>query len=114
MHRSNTLEAPDGTIRRPGRSGYAQLGELVDTREVPAYQVTISAKLGAWALEVGVMADLPVPVLLGCDWPGFDQLLASMIRIDGKAVRDKRRRRTWGRRPVLMAPETEREGECTS
>ncbi|KAL0199597.1 hypothetical protein M9458_002784, partial [Cirrhinus mrigala] len=37
----------------------------------------ISAAPGAWWVEVGLMKDLPVPVLLGRDWPGFDCLLAT-------------------------------------
>ncbi|KAI2644739.1 Gypsy retrotransposon integrase-like protein 1 [Labeo rohita] len=48
-----------------------------DTRQVPARRVTISAAPGAWPVEAGLMKDLPVPVLLGRDWPGFDHLLAA-------------------------------------
>ncbi len=47
-----------------------------DTRQVPTRRVTISAAPGSWPIEVGLMKDLPVPVLLGRDWPGFDRLLA--------------------------------------
>ncbi|XP_058646974.1 uncharacterized protein LOC131549143 [Onychostoma macrolepis] len=46
-----------------------------DTRQVPARRVTIAAAPGAWPVEVGLMKDLPVPVLLGRNWPGFDRLL---------------------------------------
>ncbi len=45
-----------------------------ETRHVPVRRVTISAAPAAWPVEVGVLKDLPVPVLLGRDWPGFDRL----------------------------------------
>ncbi len=48
-----------------------------DMRHVPARRVTISAALGTWPVELVVVKDLPVPVLLGMDWPGFDCLLAT-------------------------------------
>lgn len=44
-----------------------------DTRYVPAQTVSISAAPGTWLVEVGVLFDLPL--LLGRDWPGLDQLL---------------------------------------
>ncbi|KAL1252714.1 hypothetical protein QQF64_017407 [Cirrhinus molitorella] len=46
-----------------------------DTRHVPARRVTITAAAGSWPVELGIIEDLPVPLLLGKDWPGFDQLL---------------------------------------
>ncbi|KAI2655868.1 Retrovirus-related Pol polyprotein [Labeo rohita] len=48
-----------------------------DTRQVPACRVTIAAKVGSWPVDVGIVKDLPVPVLLGRDWPGLDSLLTS-------------------------------------
>uniref|UniRef100_A0A9J7YXD3 Retropepsins domain-containing protein n=1 Tax=Cyprinus carpio carpio TaxID=630221 RepID=A0A9J7YXD3_CYPCA len=36
-----------------------------DTRQVPARRVTITATPGSWPVEVGILKDLPVPVLLG-------------------------------------------------
>ncbi|KAL0186186.1 hypothetical protein M9458_017856, partial [Cirrhinus mrigala] len=45
-----------------------------DTRQVPACRVTIAAKVGSWPVDVGIVKDLPVPVLLGRDWPGLDSL----------------------------------------
>lgn len=38
-----------------------------DTRQVPVRRVTISAAPGTWPIEVGIVKDLPVPVLLGRD-----------------------------------------------
>ncbi len=42
-----------------------------DTRNVPTRWITVTASPGTWPLEVGVVKDLPVPVLLGRDWRGF-------------------------------------------
>ncbi|MGL5935317.1 MAG: retropepsin-like aspartic protease, partial [Cetobacterium sp.] len=39
-----------------------------DTRQVPARRVTIAAASGSWAVDVGILKDLPVPVLIGRDW----------------------------------------------
>ncbi|XP_058623918.1 uncharacterized protein LOC131534852 [Onychostoma macrolepis] len=38
-----------------------------DTRQVPTRRVTISTALGSWPVEVGIMKDLPIPVLIGRD-----------------------------------------------
>ncbi len=62
------------------------------SRQVPARRVTISAVSGTWPMEVGVMKDLPVPVLIGKDWPGFDRLLAMMTQ-PASPRRDRRRRK---------------------
>ncbi|KAL0154738.1 hypothetical protein M9458_049001, partial [Cirrhinus mrigala] len=48
-----------------------------DTRRVHARRVTTSATPRAWPVKVGLMKDLPVPVLLGRGRPGFDCLLAA-------------------------------------
>ncbi len=79
-----------------------------DTRQVPAHRVTISAVTGTWPVEVGVVKDLPVPVLIGRDWPGFDRLLATTTQ-PASPRRDRRRRKpTKGPRqhPVLWAPDS--------
>ncbi len=39
-----------------------------DTRQVPTRRVTISTTPGTWPVEVGVVKDLPVPMLIGRDW----------------------------------------------
>ncbi|KAI7813969.1 hypothetical protein IRJ41_005290 [Triplophysa rosa] len=84
-----------------------------DTRNVPACQVSVAAGPGTWTLEIGIVDDLPVPMLLGRDWPGFDQLLASAVRTasHGGRQRKPRPRRERNSRPVLMATESEREGD---
>ncbi len=48
-----------------------------DMPQVLAQRVNISAPHGAWPVKVGIVTDLPVPVLPGRDWPGFDHLLAA-------------------------------------
>uniref|UniRef100_A0A9J7Z5P0 Gypsy retrotransposon integrase-like protein 1 n=1 Tax=Cyprinus carpio carpio TaxID=630221 RepID=A0A9J7Z5P0_CYPCA len=67
-----------------------------DTRQVPARRVTISAAPGSWPVEVGIMRDLPVPVLLGRDWPGFEALLAAATQpaSPGGARRGRRTQHT--------------------
>ncbi|XP_057184404.1 uncharacterized protein LOC130550897 isoform X2 [Triplophysa rosa] len=78
-----------------------------DTREVAGRRVTISAKPGTWQFEVGVVPDLPVAVLLGRNWSGFNRLMAMTVQPHNGRARE--RRRTPGPRPVLMATEDERE-----
>ncbi len=87
-----------------------------DTRQVPARKVTISAGPGTWPIEVGVMKNLPVPVLIGRDWPGFDLLLATTTQ-PASPPQDRRRRRPRKgpcQRPVLLASDSGREGESPS
>ncbi|KAL1250905.1 hypothetical protein QQF64_018701 [Cirrhinus molitorella] len=87
-----------------------------DTFQVPARRVTISASPGAWAVEVGVVKDLPVPVLLGRDWPGLDRLLAAASQPVSAAGGRRRRPRPkkTGRRRVLMASDHPQSGESPS
>ncbi len=68
-----------------------------DTQHIPAWRVTISAAPGTWPVEVGVVKDLPVPILHGKDWPGFDRLLAAAVQI--VSPRGSR----WRKRPVRGA-----------
>ncbi len=87
-----------------------------DTQQVPARRMTISAVTGTWPVEVGVVKDLPVPVLIGRDWPVFDRLLA-MTTQPASPRRDRRRRKpTKGprQRPVLLASDSRRDGESPS
>ncbi|XP_067303559.1 uncharacterized protein [Pseudorasbora parva] len=86
-----------------------------DTREVPARRVSIEAGPGTWAIEVGIVKDLPVPVLLGRDWPGFDRLLTAATQpVSQPGSRPKRRTaRRPRRRPVLLASDSPRDGEST-
>ncbi len=38
------------------------------------------ANPGTWQVELGILKDRPVPVLLGRDWPGFEELLAMSVQ----------------------------------
>ncbi|XP_073707405.1 uncharacterized protein gabrb3 isoform X2 [Garra rufa] len=51
-----------------------------DTRQVPTSLLTFRRDGKAWTLEVGVVSDLPVPLLLGRDWPGLEAALAEAAR----------------------------------
>nr|XP_055032771.1 uncharacterized protein LOC129421341 [Misgurnus anguillicaudatus] len=84
-----------------------------DTRDVPARRVTIAAPPGAWPVDVGLVKDLPVPVLLGRDWPGFDRLLAAITQPVSSAGNRPVRRTTKRprRRPVLLASDSPKDGE---
>uniref|UniRef100_A0A8C1NT83 Gypsy retrotransposon integrase-like protein 1 n=2 Tax=Cyprinus carpio TaxID=7962 RepID=A0A8C1NT83_CYPCA len=84
-----------------------------DTREVPARRVTITASVGTWPIDVGLVRDLPVPVLLGRDWPGFDRLLAAATQPASPAGNRPSRKphRKAPRRPVLLASDSPRDGE---
>uniref|UniRef100_A0A9J7X964 Gypsy retrotransposon integrase-like protein 1 n=1 Tax=Cyprinus carpio carpio TaxID=630221 RepID=A0A9J7X964_CYPCA len=91
-----------------GMRNLRTVGELVEAVEL-AEMTT-----GTWPLEVGVVRDLPVPVLLGRDWPGFDQLLTQVTRPASPAGnRQKRKNVSRGprRRPVLLASDSARDGE---
>ncbi|KAL0199491.1 hypothetical protein M9458_008031, partial [Cirrhinus mrigala] len=84
-----------------------------DTRQVPACRVTISAKVGSWPVDVGIVKDLPVPVLLGRDWPGLDSLLTS----HAASQKGSRRGRKPARRrhlPALATADSGRDGESPS
>ncbi|KAL0148818.1 hypothetical protein M9458_055827 [Cirrhinus mrigala] len=47
-----------------------------DTRQVHTNLLTFHKGRDTWTLEVGVLKDLPGPLLLGRDWPGFEAALA--------------------------------------
>ncbi|XP_026146496.1 uncharacterized protein LOC113120717 [Carassius auratus] len=87
-----------------------------DTRRVPTRRVAITAAPGTWSLEVGIVKDLPVPVLLGRDWPGFDRLLAAAAQPASSTGNRRRRRPEKGppRHPVLLTSDSPREGEPPS
>ncbi|KAL0148421.1 hypothetical protein M9458_056231 [Cirrhinus mrigala] len=84
-----------------------------DTRQVPARRVTISAANGAWPVEAGLIKDLPVAVLLGRNWPGFDRLLAAVTQPASLRGDRRRRRRPQGprRRPALLASDSGRDAQ---
>ncbi|XP_050984340.1 uncharacterized protein LOC127176618 isoform X2 [Labeo rohita] len=87
-----------------------------ETRQVPARRVTVSAAPGSWPLEVGLVKDLPVPVILGRDWPGFDRLLASTTQpVSPRGSRPRGKARRGPRpRPALLASDSARDGESPS
>ncbi len=87
-----------------------------DTRQVPARRVTISAAPGSWPVEVGIMKDLPVPILLGRDWPGFEALLTAATQPASPrgGRRGRRAAKKPCRRPVLLASDSGRGGESPS
>lgn len=70
------------------------------TRYVPAHTVTITSSSGSLSVQVGIMKDLPIPLLLGRDWPRFQALLPPP-------------RPQWKARAktALLATESEIEGE---
>ncbi|XP_053539534.1 uncharacterized protein LOC124628632 [Ictalurus punctatus] len=76
-----------------------------DTREVPSAEVQIRSEASTWPLQVGIIPELPVPLLLGRDWPGF--------RVVPRAESWRPRRRGKGipTRPAYLAQD---DGEATS
>ncbi|KAL0184751.1 hypothetical protein M9458_020447, partial [Cirrhinus mrigala] len=87
-----------------------------DTKDVPARRVSIATAVGSWPVEVGVVKDLPVPVLLGRDWPGFDQLLAAATQPASRTPprRPQRAGRGARRQPVSLTSDSGRDGESPS
>ncbi|KAL1277196.1 hypothetical protein QQF64_023869 [Cirrhinus molitorella] len=88
-----------------------------DTRYVPARRVNIRAAEESWPVEVGVVRDLPVPVLLGRDWPGLEKSLALVSQ---PANTRRRRHRRWrlsrgqGHRMAFLTMDSGRDGEPPS
>ncbi|KAL0159413.1 hypothetical protein M9458_043138, partial [Cirrhinus mrigala] len=66
-----------------------------------------------WLLDVGVVKDLPVPVLLGRDWPGLDCLLTSQPASQ-KGSRRSRKPARRRRLPALATADSGRDGESPS
>ncbi len=62
------------------------------------------------------MRDLPVPVLIGRDWPGFDRLLASLTQpaSPGRGRRKRAPTKRHHQRPILLASDSGRDGESPS
>ncbi len=88
-----------------------------DTRNVPTRWITVTASPGTWPLEVGVVKDLPVPVLLGRDWPGFLELLAEVTQ-PASLAGNRRKKKKYSRGPrrhtALLASDSTRGGESPS
>ncbi|KAI2653740.1 Retrovirus-related Pol polyprotein [Labeo rohita] len=83
-----------------------------DTRQVPACRVNITSTVGSWPVEVGIVKYLPIPVLLGRDWPGLDCLLTSQ---PARKKGNRRTRKPARRRiPALATADSGRDGESPS
>ncbi|XP_058623248.1 uncharacterized protein LOC131534412 [Onychostoma macrolepis] len=87
-----------------------------DTREVPVRRLTIAATPGSWPVDVGLVKDLPVAVLLGRDWPGFEALLRATTQpaCPNGGRRRRRAAKKPSGRPVLLASDSGRDGESPS
>lgn len=94
---------------KPGRAVLPITCVHGDTRYVPAHTVTISAVPGSWTMQVGVLKDLPVPLLLVQDWSGLDRLLWPQPSSEQPTTR--RPPRKVCSHPVYLATESDREGE---
>ncbi len=119
LYSGSAVSLVQSTVVHPRRGTKACLSITCvhgDTRQVPARRVTITAASGSWPVEVGIIKDLPVPVLIGRDWPGFDRLLtAAMQPVSPAGNRRKRRsHRRPRRRPILLASDSTRDGESLS
>nr|XP_040038942.1 uncharacterized protein LOC120822984 [Gasterosteus aculeatus aculeatus] len=64
-------------------------------------------------MDVGLVKDLPVPVLIGRDWPGLDRLLAANVPFASprRAHLQRRPGKRTRHRPVLLASDSGRDGE---
>lgn len=59
-----------------------------DAWEVPATKVWVGSSRSKWPLLIGLVPKIPVPLLIGKDWPGFPmELLATPKKKDGKPSR---------------------------
>ncbi|XP_073787852.1 uncharacterized protein [Danio rerio] len=85
-----------------------------DTRHVPSQKVTMATKSGSWRIEVGVVPDLPVPLLLGRDWPGFDDLLTHHQARSACTKKNSKGRAQRDRQSALMATESDRGADSSS
>lgn len=76
----------------------------------PQHRVVLAAEPSSWRLEVGVIRELPVPLLLGTDCPELDQQFApstaASTRSKGRQLKPRP-----SLLPALLAAESEREGE---
>ncbi len=107
-----TLPSPP----RFGQRGQPSAADSVSPRPSYARRVTISAAPGSWSVEVGIVKDLPVRVLLGRDWPGFDRLLAATTQPVSPTGNRRRQKLNRGPRwrPILLASDSARDGESPS
>ncbi|XP_073699461.1 uncharacterized protein [Garra rufa] len=83
-----------------------------DTRQVFTNLLTFHKGRKAWTLEVGVLKDLPVPLLLGRDWPGLEAALAETTQPARPRRRLRRQPSRGSESPhSLLTTDSGREGE---
>ncbi|KAI2647663.1 Retrovirus-related Pol polyprotein [Labeo rohita] len=114
----STISLAQAAILQPHQNSKALLPITCvhgDTRHVPARHVNIAAATGSWPVELGIIEDLPVPLLLGRDWPGFDQLLRCSTQ-PARSTGSRQQRRVGRKppRPALLASDSGRDGESPS
>lgn len=67
-----TLAQPSILGQGPRKTGTLLVSCMYgDDREVPVAQVRVSTTAREWPFRVRLIPGLPVPLLLGQDWPGF-------------------------------------------
>ncbi|KAI2667014.1 hypothetical protein H4Q32_029352 [Labeo rohita] len=107
VHREPPRGAPRAEVKINGRAALALLDSGSSSNHLRC--------AGAWPVEVGILKELPVPVLLGRDWPGFEQLLLATTQPASQAgSRRDRRNKRHPRRPALLASDSGRDGESPS
>ncbi|XP_035287492.1 uncharacterized protein LOC118234816 [Anguilla anguilla] len=62
-----------------------------DVHQVPAVGLDVQSDRGCWAVTAGLVPELPVPLLLGRNYPGFDALYqaARTVQRGGRRARRK-------------------------
>lgn len=80
-----------------------------DVREVPTAKIKIQSQSGKWPLHIGLIPELPVPLLLGRDWPGLPHAPSRTT------IRAKRwQRKSTATTRVQQACMAQGEGDTTS
>ncbi len=101
------------TVVRPRQEQKMALPITFFHSDARCIHVHTSAEPRTWSVEVSIVQDLPVLMLLGRDWPGFDQLLTITLQVVA-TNRERRWRRRQGpptRQAILLSPDIEREGK---
>ncbi|KAF7706759.1 hypothetical protein HF521_020013, partial [Silurus meridionalis] len=104
-----TLARPSVIARGTKRMGSIPVACVHgDVHEVPTVRVRVANGGGEWPLVIGLVPNLPVPLLLGRDWPGFQRQQA-IARRTSRRGGDRKLLRRSGKRThtALMAHEQE-------
>ncbi|KAI2667414.1 Retrovirus-related Pol polyprotein from transposon 17.6 [Labeo rohita] len=98
--------------REAGERAPSFTRRVVQERRTPEGTSRHIPRPGEWQLEVGILKELPVPVLLARDCPGFEQLLTTATQ-PASTAGSRRKCRTGRRtsRPALLASDSGRDGE---